>query len=152
MRWLLLLLPACATLQAHPRPRLSDCAVEGQEIVCGGNRFAEVVCLNRVKRDEPDTPPMSTTPDEPRACRALGIHYFDDDSVVWLYLAPGFDPDRPDLPFRESKQDLRRAISVVLSSDGSKLRYQTGSFNPMQGNAVYQGHEYDLFRGTLNDD
>ena len=152
MRWLLLLLAACATPQAHSRPRLSDCAVDGQEILCGGNRFAELVCLNRVRREDPDTPPAPSPPDGPRACRALGIHYYDDDTVVWLYRSPGFDPDRPDLPYRESDTDTRRAISVVLSRDGSKLRYRTGSLNPLHGGAVYQGHEYDLFQGTLNDD
>ncbi len=118
----------------------------------GAFRFAELLCLNRVKRADSDTPPTPSPPDGLRACRALGIHYYDDDTVVWLYHAPGFDPDRPDLPYRESQTDTRRAISVVLSPDGSKLRYQTASHNPLHGGAVYRGHEYDLFRGTLNDD
>ena len=154
MRWLSVLpLAACAaSLQVHPRSRLSDCAVERQEVVCGGTRFAELVCINRVKRLERDVEPVAAVTGEPRACRALGIHYFDDDTVVWLYLAPGFDPDRPDLPFRESKTDMRRAVSVALSTDGTKLRYRTGSLHPLHGGAVYQGHEYDLFQGTLNDD
>ena len=65
---------------------------------------------------------------------------------------PGFDPDRPDLPFREAKLDVRRAISVVLSPDGTKIRYRTGSLHPLHGEPVYKAHEYDVFAGTLNDD
>lgn len=149
----LLLVAACTStsLQFHSRPRRPDCAADREEVVCGGNRFAELVCLNRVKRLEPDVEPSAQGPGEPRACRALGIHYLDEDIVVWLYRAPGFDPDHPDLPYRESKTDMRRAVSVALSSDGSKLRYRTGSLHPLHGGAVYQSHEYDLFQGTLND-
>jgi hypothetical protein len=155
MRRLLVLslIAACTTVQGRPRSRLPDCAASGEEILCGGNTFAELVCINRVKR-QPDLEvlPDPSRPAGPRACRALGIHYLDDDSMVWLYLAPGFDPERPDLPYREAKLDPRRAVSVMLSPDGSKVRYRTGSIHPLQGQPVYQGHEYDLFKGTLNDD
>jgi len=154
MRWLLLVaLAACTTVQGRQRPRLGDCAASGEEILCGGNAFAELLCINRVKRQpDPGLVPEPPAPGEPRACRALGIHYLDDDTVVWLYRAPGFDPERPDLPFREARLDPRRAVSVMLSPDGTKLRYSTGSIHPLHGEAVYRGHEFDLFKGTLNDD
>jgi len=150
--WVLVLLAACSTVQGHSRPRRAACAVEGEEIVCSGTPFAELVCINRVNRySDSETPPPAPAT-AARACRALGVHYYDDDTVVWLYRAPGFDPDRPDLPFREAKLDVRRAISVVVSPDGSKVRYRTGSLHPLHGEPVYKAHEYDVFAGTLNDD
>src|SRR5205814_1684246 len=133
MRWLLLLsLAACATVpQGHARRRPADCALDGEEIVCGGNLFAELVCINRINRyAEPEVPPTSVARAGTRACRALGVHYYDDDTLVWLYRAPGFDPERPDLPFREAKMDMRRALTVVVSADGSKIHYRTGTLHP----------------------
>ena len=155
MRWLLLLplVVACTAVQGRPRPRVAPCTASGEEVLCAGNPFAELVCINRVKR-QPDLEvmPDPTLPAGPRDCRALGIHYLDDDTMVWLYRAPGFDPERPDLPYRDAKLDTRRAVSVMLSADGTKVRYRTGSIHPLHGQPVYQGHEYDLFKGTLNDD
>jgi hypothetical protein len=150
--WSLVLLAACSTLQGHSRLRPVGCAVDGAEIVCAGNPFAELVCVNRVNRYADGEGPPLGADSASRACRALGIHYYDDDTVVWLYRAPGFDPDRPDLPFREAKTDVRRADGVRLTRDGSKVRYRTGSLHPLHGEPVYKGHEYDVFAGTLNDD
>jgi hypothetical protein len=156
MRRILLVLAvaACAS-RPHRRERtqLTGCMTGPEGVICDGYRFAQVLCINPSRRPRATDPPPSpdgSDDSSSKSCRALGVRYFDDDEVVWLYRARGFDPNHPERTYRDAKVDTRRAFAAQLSPDGMKLRYETHSFSWF-GYRKHL-HEYDLFSGTVRDD
>ena len=104
-----------------------------------------------VEQRHPDVQQGISGVREPRrSCRALGVRYLDDDEVVWLYRAGGFDPEHPAVPYPVTKADMRFAYAVKVSASEGKLRFQRKWLG--FGGLQTRKHEYDLFAGTLRDD
>ena len=140
----LLLAAACASApRSHERTALTGCTSTAGTIVCNGYRFAQVLCVNAGRRTEPEAPAENGN-----TCRALGVRYFDDEEVVWLYRAHDFDPSHPE--DQSAGPDLHYAYDVSISASEGKVRYQLRTI-PLKGPST-KDYSYDLFAGLLGHD
>ena len=101
------------TMTAHGRGEPLDpktcVASSGGNIACSGRNVAAVVCV----------------PQQGRTCRALAVHFLDDDETAWIYRPPGFDPAHPEQFRRHEIADVEFADDVVLAANGSSIWFTT---------------------------